>query len=199
MGIGHLLEDFAASSPGVTREIQLSGEEFETRRLQAYEDGYKAGWDDASRAQSDDQARISADLAQNLQEMSFTFLEAHAHLSQGLRPLLTRLVETVLPQAARHSLAPMIVEELEKIARQNQGAHAEIVVSPEDRDAVTALIGDDPGFPLEIVAEPTLGQGQAHLRFGQAERAMDLDAALDGISHALDAFFHETERELAHG
>lgn len=199
MGIDHLLEDFGHAPAETGCEVQLSGEEFETRRLEAYEDGYKAGWDDALQSQSDDHTRISADLARNLQDLSFTYVEAVSQVSRGLRPLLAHLVETVLPEVARKSFAPKLVEELEQMACQSQSAQARIVVSPANRDAVAALIGKDPGFPLEIVAEPTLGPGQAHLRFGQVERALDLDGALCGISQAFDAFFHETERELDHG
>ena len=39
----------------------------EEAKLAAYEQGYTAGWDDAAAAQSDDQTRIRADLARNLQ------------------------------------------------------------------------------------------------------------------------------------
>jgi hypothetical protein len=53
----------------------------EEAKVASFEQGYKAGWDDAVAAQSEDQTRIRADLARNLQSLSFTYQEARSHMS----------------------------------------------------------------------------------------------------------------------
>ena len=58
----------------------------EDLRILAYEQGYTAGWDDAAAAQTDDQSRIKADFARNLQSLGFTFQEARMHVLRAIHP-----------------------------------------------------------------------------------------------------------------
>ena len=84
----------------------------EEAKLAAYEQGYKAGWDDAAAAQSEDQTRIRADLARNLQQLSFTYQEARAHILKAVEPLLEEMVNRRLPDTARETLAPLVLERM---------------------------------------------------------------------------------------
>ena len=76
----------------------------EDLRILAYEQGYTAGWDDAAAAQTDDQSRIKADFARNLQSLGFTFQEARMHVLRAIHPLIQEIVSHLLPKIARENL-----------------------------------------------------------------------------------------------
>ncbi len=66
----------------------------------------RAGWDDASAAQTDDQTRMKADLARNLQTLGFTYHEARTPYPEGDRAADAAGGRRLLPEIARESLAP---------------------------------------------------------------------------------------------
>jgi flagellar biosynthesis/type III secretory pathway protein FliH len=82
----------------------------EEAKVASFEQGYSAGWDDAVAAQQGDQTRIRADLARNLQSLSFTFQDARSHVLQAIRPLILQMVNRLLPEVAREALAPTVLE-----------------------------------------------------------------------------------------
>lgn len=199
MSIAHLLPDFGAATPPEPDRPPLSAEADETRRLEAFEEGYRAGWDDAVKAQSEDEARVRADLARNLQEMTFTYQEAYTQISRALAPIFERIAEAILPEAARATLGAHVAEQLTELARGGAEGVAEVSVAPESEAAVAALLESELPFPVRIRTDPMLGVGQAELGYGAAERAVDLDTAIATVTDAIHAYFHEPETERLHG
>lgn len=203
MTISHLLESFEGAERDEGRSISMSELTLEEEKLGAFERGYKAGWDDAANAQADDKTRVTGDFEQTLQELSFTYHEAYGQLARALKPVLGQIVETVLPAIARKSLAPQIVDELSRLAATAGKQDVEIVVSPVNAGLMRTLLSRDPGFPVKLVEEPSMGEGQAFLRLGESEKQIDYDEVLSGIELAVDAFFHEVdqmiEKETGHG
>lgn len=199
MGLARILEDFGTYDPAPDARFELSDVALEEQRLEAFEQGYKAGWDDAIKAQGDDQTRVAADFARNMQDLSFTYHDASNQLTKALNPLLTQVVEKVLPELAHATLGMQVVEQITDMAKTQAGQPVEIVVSPTNATSISALAEQELGMPISIVEESSLGEGQVYLRFGQVEREINLDQVLGGISDAVDAFFHQTEQELNHG
>jgi flagellar biosynthesis/type III secretory pathway protein FliH len=158
-------------------------------KLASFDTGYRAGWDDAAAAQAGDQSKISADLGRNLQSLGFTYQEARAHVLKAVEPLLLEIVGKLLPELARASLAPMILETLTPLAEGLADAPVTLVLNPAARPAVEALLEQTTGLPLTLVEEPTLGEGQAWLRLGASETHVDLDAATEKIAAAVRSFF----------
>ncbi|PJE26658.1 hypothetical protein PSM7751_02789 [Pseudooceanicola marinus] len=195
--IARILEDFGR--PDATAPPGLSEEELETIRLEAFENGYKAGWDDAAKAGREEQAHIGADLARNLQDLSFTYHEAHSHMLASVKPLLQEIVGKILPEAARDTLGLRVAEQLEALARERSATAVEISVAPENRAVVDGLAEQDFGFPVRVQSDDTLSEGQVFLRFGEEETEIDLGAVTDGIRDALAGFFAEQERMEHHG
>ncbi len=175
----------------------------EEAKLAAYDTGYQAGWDDAAAAQSDDQGRIKADLARNLQLLSFTYHEARQHILHALDPLLTSMVERVLPDTAKAALAPMILETLRPLALAASEPPVTLVLNPAARPAVQALLDANPSLPVTLLDEPTLGEGTAYLRFQSGETQIDLDDAVARIARAVHDFFAlngaANQKEADHG
>ena len=195
MSIAHLLEEFDDLGDGAS-DISISEMKLEEEKLQAFERGYGAGWEDASKAEAGDREKLTSDFANNLRELSFTYQEAYGQMVRSLEPLLTRIVSSVLPEIARKSLGPQISETLVEAAKSVGKQTVEIVVSPGNGEIVGEMLGAQMGFPIKLIEEASLGEGQAYLRFGDAERQIDYDDVLAGVSRAVAAFFHELDKSI---
>jgi flagellar biosynthesis/type III secretory pathway protein FliH len=156
-------------------------------RLEAFESGYRAGWDDAMTAQAEEQGRLRADLARNLQALSFTYFEARAHVIRALAPLLREMAGRVMPAIARETLPALVAEALEGHAETAAARPMTLVVNPANRAAVEKAVTDSP-LPLTLIDEPSLGDGQVYLRFDETEERIDIDAALAAIASAVSDY-----------
>lgn len=199
------LEEFGTGAPAPGRAAPEpgpaapGGEMLEKARLEGYEAGYQAGWDDAARSEAEDQSRIGAEFARNLQDLGFTFHEARAHVMQALEPLLTGMVEKVLPRLVADTIGQTIVEELLPLAASAADTPIEVVVSPDSRPAVEGLISRATSVPFTITEEETLAEGQVFLRSGKTERHIDLTGAVDRIGAAIVGLYELNERAFQNG
>ena len=189
----------AEQQSGRPDTVVLDTVALEEAKLASYDTGYQAGWDDAVSAQSDDQGRIKADLARNLQSLSFTYHEARHHILTALDPLLIGILDRVLPQIARASLAPLILETLRPIAQRTSEAPITIVINPASRAAVDTMIAENSGLPVTVHEEDTLGEGTAYIRFTSGETHIDLDEAVTRIARAVHDFFALNGKDPSHG
>ncbi|MBN8631490.1 MAG: flagellar biosynthesis protein [Rhodobacterales bacterium] len=159
-------------------------------RVDAFEQGYSAGWDDAAAAQQDDQTRIRADLARNLQSLSFTFQDARSHVLQAIRPLILEMVNRLLPEVAREALAPTVLDAIMPMADGLADAPLHLVLNPAVRRQVEDLVSQVTGLPMVIEEEPTMPEGQVYIRSGPAESKVDLAQVTTDITIAVRAFFN---------
>lgn len=191
------LEDFGQNMPtaGLSDQPSVGGD----ARLEVYEDGYKAGWDDAVAANTKAQTQISADFAKTLQDLSFGYHEARVHVLKNISPLLTLMAEKLLPQMARDGFAQNVVEVAKGYADEAGNAPVEIVVNPENRPALEELLEAETHIPLRLVEETSLGPGQAFLRAGQQEHAIDLEQVETAIRDAVAGFLTDDTEMLKHG
>ena len=68
-------------------------------------------------------------------------------------------------------------------------APVELVVNAANRAAVEGLLeAGSPPLPVTIVEEHTLGPGQAYIRAGGGETAVDIDTVLKEINEAVGGF-----------
>jgi len=189
------LEVFDTPDPDPqTPVVVLQTIAFEEAKLGAYDQGYRAGWDDAATAHQSEQTQISTELARNLKSLSFTFEDASQHVLQAMEPVLQDIVAQLLPAVARHALAPTILHSLRPLAERASDSPVEIVINPAARPAIEALLSHSNGPPTRIEEEDSLGEGQAFLRLGHSETRIDLDGAIADISAALTNFFAVSER-----
>lgn len=171
----------------------------EEAKIAAFEQGYSAGWEDASAAQQGDQSRIRADLARNLQSLAFTFQDARGHVLQAIRPLIVEMANRLLPEVAREALAPTVLEALMPMADRLADAPLVLVLNPAARDSVESLISQATGLPMVIEEEPSLDEGQVYIRLGTTETKVDLSQATADITAAVRAYFNLTNQETPHG
>lgn len=207
--MAHLLhlEEFETTNPSFLRDAEMiqstvgtADNAAEFSRLAGYEQGYTAGWDDASVAAKEDQARISADFSHNLLDLSFTFHEAKSHVVNSLGPLLLAIVDKMLPELVVQSLGQKILEEILPIAELAANAPVQIVVAPANRASLEPLLAAaDSTCPIELSEEPTLAVGQVILRSGQLEKQIDMDGAIARILEAISAVGLENQEAFANG
>lgn len=191
------LEIFESDAPdGPAETVVLDISALEEARLASYDSGYAAGWEDATAAQSGDQSRIRAELARNLQALSFTYQEARSHVLRAIEPLLTETVGKLLPEIARASLGGIVLDALMPMAETLADAPVVMVLNPASRPAVETLISEATGLPIVIEDEATLGEGQVYLRLGGSETCVDLDRATVEIMTALRGFFDLSNKEI---
>ena len=192
------LEEFStriiSDDPTLTSNTSL-----EEHKLEAYEQGYKAGWDDAASAQSDEQSRITSDFARNLQELSFTYHQARGQILTSLEPLLKEMVSKVLPKLVRSNFQQIIVDEAIEIAKENSEAAIEIVIAPTNRPALERLLETKNNLSVSIVEETTMADGLAYLRFADNEKQIDLEGVLSGLSQTVGEFFEQHEKVTVNG
>ncbi len=199
MSVSHRYRNLGGSDSSDEPEEKISNEEIEDQKLQSFEAGYQAGWDDAVRAQSDQVGRVTAELGQNLQEMSFTYHEALAKFTAAFEPVMQQILDKLLPELQRASLGAHIIEQIGMISKEAGGIPVEITVAPANIGKVKEMAGEALSDPFVVKGERSLGEGQAFVRFGTAERQIDLDTVISGVSTAMSAFFHEIKSEAENG
>lgn len=195
MAIGHLLEDYGAFVAGTP--VSITDVSLEEQRLEAFENGYQAGWDDSARAQSEGAQRVSADLSQNLHELSFTYQEAYAAILKSLKPLLQEMVSTVLPRAAQVTLGERLSETLLEMASDNGKHPVEIMAAHENVAVIEQMITTELPMPVTVTNDPALSDGQVYIRIGDNEREIDLASVLIEIDRVVDGFFEENQKDIA--
>ena len=198
MPITHLLQDFGKYH-GKGPDPVLSDATLEEHQLEAFEQGYQAGWDDSARAHAEDNNRVNAELASTLQQLSFTFHDAQAQVLKSLRPLFHQIAETLLPQVAQSSLPAMVAEQLSDLAQSQRDQELMLTVSDADRGAIEALAREHNTYAIQIKTSPSLSQGQVEVSAGQEERSVDLSRVVNDVKQALNAFVNEAERKSKHG
>lgn len=196
MSIHHLLEDFA---PVVAALTDTPAEVRDNELLDSFEQGYKAGWEDAIRAKSEEQTSISADLARSLQDMSLTFHEARSAVMADIAPVIEQIVCKTIPALARETIGLQIIEQLVDLAEDQEPQNIEILVSPQDLDSVQSIVPDHLTSPATILGDPQVVPGQSRIRFGARERQIDVENVMQNLRQALAGFVHQSQKEVVNG
>ncbi|WP_422003214.1 flagellar biosynthesis protein [Roseovarius mucosus] len=195
MSITHLLNEFGAFTQG--KPIAITDVSLEEERLEAFEKGYQAGWEDCVKSQVDDGRRITADLVQNLQDISFTYEEVHAAIMGAMQQLLQEITQTVLPPISHAMLIPHVTEILHDLLEANGRQPLQIAAGPADLAILRRLSAEIPDLACTLTEDPTLASGQVCVRLGESERALDMPDVLLRIEQAMSGFFQQNQRIVA--
>jgi flagellar assembly protein FliH len=193
-----LLESFGRSGPSRAAP-GFTAAEVEDARLEGYDTGYRAGWDDACATCVAEQDRIGEEFARNLRDLSFTFHEARAHVLSGVAPVLRAAFQSLFPALIGEALAARVHEALEADVGAAAQQPVRICVSPADAGALRRLLVSVETLPCDLHEEPTLASGQVFFVLGAREVEIDLAAALDAATDALDALNDASHKALKHG
>ncbi len=193
------LEVFANDSTSASGRLTLDQIAFAREQVTSYDDGYRAGWEEASATAEVLAARSKADLAQHLKQLGFTYNAAQAHVLAALKPLLLHVVGQIMPQIARATLGPIVLETLIPLADRLGQAPATLRINPATQEAIKALIEGNTSLPLSIEVDATLGLGEVRLALGMVEAGVDLDQATADISTAVRGFLELYVKDHLHG
>jgi len=173
--------------------------DLEELRLEAFESGYKAGWDDAQVAIRGEDDELRQTVAQNLQDLAFSYHDARSHVLRALSPLFEEITARLLPEIARASLPHVVAEALGPYAEIAADAPIHIQIHPDTRPILAPLLENSFGLPLHLRDDPHIPPGRVQLSLGTTETRIDLDAALAAIRTAIDDFFQLNAKEMRHG
>jgi flagellar assembly protein FliH len=196
MSLAHKYEEFGQQIVFTPETFGQDQSNLESEKLQSFEDGYEAGWEDSVTAQDKSRNEISADFAKKLKEISLTFEDAQISLTHGLLPLFEDIVEKFLPEIAKVTLGPHIAGQLSELVQSQSDQEIEIIVSPNDygsvKDLMESLIFD----PFVILTKPELEDGQVYLKVGTKLREINFDKMIRKIQESTSNLF---EQETVHG
>lgn len=198
--LSEVLIDFGAQAPVPVGDVATVDENaLEAAKLDSFEGGYRAGWDDAIKNQTEDHARISSDFSQSLQDLSFTYHEAYSQVLNGIAPLLEEMVRSLLPAVLQQTLGQHVQEQLMAMAQEIGAREVVIAVAPGCAATIKPLLSEDFGFSVQLHEDGTLAEGQADIRFAETERQIDLSGLLQDVTQAVQGFVHDNRREVANG
>ena len=189
MSVSHLLEDFGAFTRGDT--VEMTDVLLEEERLEAFEKGYQAGWDDSAKAASDTAGRVSIEFSQAIADMALTYEEAFNGMLTAVHPLISQVVRTVLPTLAQEALAPRLAEIISDQIAQHGRQDVVISAAPEQAEALRAIELPTVNVPVSISADPVLSTHQIQIAFSNGqEQEIDLQTTIAQISDAIDSYFN---------
>ena len=195
MTLSHLYQNFGDKDRRKDEILEASAEEVEDQKLQSFEDGYKAGWDDAIKAQSESRAHLSTEFSQNLQEATFGYHEARAALLKELLEFIEPVFEKLLPKMAGEALAAHVVEQVMDLSKDIMERPIEIAVSPKQAGSMRAAFEDSVSEPCVIKPDETLAPDQVMIRVGAKERAVELEPWVDDIAGLVSSHFNTLKKE----
>lgn len=189
-GLAHILEDFS-------KQVAQSGSGLSD--LPGFDDGYNAGWDDATEAHRKTQDKLKSELSQALQENAFTFQEARVHVLGALQPLIVELTRKILPAMMHQTAAGHVSEALNQFIELHAPKSLELHVCPEDRQDIELLLTDLP-MPVSLKEDGSLEPGQTRFAFEQKEAEVNTPALLAEVTRLLDDYFNQLPQlEAANG
>ena len=198
MSLAHRYQEFGSRPSQFDGKSDLDESVLEDEKLASFEVGFQAGWDDALKAQSDSNSRISTDLAKNLQDTSFSYHEARAALIKSLRPLFTDVTNSLLPAVAREAMGAHIVEQLTDMSRSTLDQVIEITIAPKNVDPIEQLLNFAVPEPFVLIGDDTLNDGQVFLRIGADEREIDMEQVVTSIATTMETFFQHAQEDVKH-
>ena len=167
-------EEFGApSAPAPTPAAPAAAAEAD--RLQAFENGYREGWEDAVKDAVETRDRIRRSLAARLEDLAFTHAEVRAAFRREFEEAVAAVAEAVLPRLAIDGFGPSLAATVLAEFAPEEDSPVELRVAEGDLAAVRTVFTEVTGLDVVLVSDPTLEVGQAI--FGRGGEARHVDHA----------------------
>lgn len=175
--------------------VFLMPEQVEDIRLNAYERGYVAGWDDNGQQSDTEISTQRAAMLRQVEQLSFSYYEARAHVLRAIEPLFKAIFDTVLPVAVRASVVPVTIEQLLPFAVAAAEAPIILRVSTGMRAEFETAFEGLVLPPITLVETDELAQGQTEFVFDATESRIDLSHTAEMLKRAIDRFYQIQSEE----
>lgn len=178
--------------------VFLMPEQVEDIRLNAYERGYGAGWDDGGQQGESEDAAHRAEIRRQVEQISFGYHEARAHVLNALNPLLTAVFDTVLPEVSRAAIVPLVIDQLLPLAHDAAEEPLVLTVPQGMRARFEAAFEGLVLPPLTLNESAELADAQAVISQGESQSHVDLTQATDSARMALERFYQFQNEDSKH-
>ena len=173
MNAATLYQDFSSEEAGEPRTAGALAADVEDEKLQSFEDGYQAGWDDATKAHH----------------------EARGQLTKTVHEIMRGVVGAILPEIARQSLGAHIAQLVDAHTREAVAHKIQLRVAEVSREQVERLLPDTP-VDYEVISDPCLAPDQATLQLDETEHAVDRGQVVKDVHAAVTEYF---ETQISEG
>lgn len=157
------------------RLAYLDPESVEALRNTAFDQGYEAGWQDATQAARTEDSKCRAAVAEALQALTFTYVEARAMAEAQLTDIVARIVRQLVPGLCATALPGRVAQELRLMLARDSTAPLQVLCAPETRQVLSDVMAQlPPGAAVTLLEEPTLAPAQVLLHGHDQMREIDL-------------------------
>lgn len=192
--LSQFLEDFG-SRQSSERVDTVQEHEGDPARLASYEEGFRAGWDEAEAAQKGNADRLVEEIHSNLRDLSFTYHEAHLRVHASVGATLEKVLAAALPVLVHDTIGERLKQLILDRVMSEGSQPVTISCSGEDGPVVESLLQEDFGFPVKQLINPGLSEGQVAVEIGDSEILHDAPALISDVQDLLAEFrMRGTER-----
>lgn len=194
--IAHRYADFSPLDSDGQPVDRVSLERAEDQKLQAFEEGYQAGWTDAETNHTAEQKSLSDEFLVTIRDLSFTYQDALAHLNRGLRPMFEQMIATLLPQAIKAALRAHVVEQLMELTETQLDTQIVLRLSNENMQMLEDLLEEaELTASVSLIQDKNLSAQQVFVTLNTREAEINLDAVCQEITNAMNAFNFHSQTE----
>lgn len=194
--IAHRYADFSPFGPDGETAEAVPLDRVEDQKLQAFEEGYQAGWTDAEKNHAVEQKNTGDELLHTLRDMSFTYQEALERLNRGLKPMFEQILTSLLPKTSSAALRAHVIEQLVELASIQTSAAIMLRVGESNLPFFEDLLeGVELKLPVTLISDPSLSPNQMFVTLDMLEREINLDAVCGEITTAMNAFNFHSQTE----
>jgi flagellar biosynthesis/type III secretory pathway protein FliH len=192
MMTAHLYTDF-----GDREDVEYSKKRdgIEDEKLESFELGYQAGWEDAIRAHSKTTEKVFENLCRSVEDISLHYNEENSKALLRLKPMLTDVVTKLLPVVADRSLTAHITKVIFGLIEHSTASTIEVAVCSNKRDHIEQLLKEKLTVPIKVIGEDSLTALQAYIRVSETHQEVDLASVVTEIMEATEAFFDQLNLE----
>lgn len=190
--IAHRYADFSPFGSDGEPAEPAALDRVEDQKLQAFEEGYQAGWTDAEKNHASEQKNMGEEFVHTLRDLSFTYQEALARLNRGLKPMFEQMITTLLPKTVSAAVRAHVIEQLMELAATQTEAEITLRVAEATLPVLEDLLEEtDLSLSVTLTSDAALTPHQLFVTLDTVEREINLDAVCQEISRAMNAFnFH---------
>ena len=194
MKISNFLEEFSANEFDQNNDSKIIA--VEEDKLESFEQGYKAGWDDALAAQTEIETQNVSKLNQAISDLSFNQYSALDTASRHTTSLFREILDIIFPKMINQMLQNEIIFELNKALKVNLAPEIKIFLNKEQipRMQKFSNICKEEGILVEAHPDIDINCAKAVTNFNEV--FIDLNKYTDRISELLQIHYSDDIWEI---
>ncbi len=178
------LETFAPAADPARARADEAARRQEAAREEAYRDGFLAGQSAAMDSFLEDQARLTSDLIEALNDANLGNEAARRHVAASVAPMVRALCEAITPALAETGLFAEIARLVTLALEAAPEARPRLRCAPELVPTLEAILAER-GLDATVEMAPDLLPREAQVFWDQGYDQLDLDACVAQIRHCI--------------